>query len=310
MTDEERRIPATTHTFRKFVVWTVAILALLILLLLMLGRLPRLAAPEPEATATRRPTTVAEAVEPATDTPLPTPTVLPPTHTPPPTETEAPPTASATPSQTPGSELGTPPRPATLTATPLPPTPTTTRAPSVTLLPPSPTATRMPSATPVPPTAQPTATATNVPPTATATGAPAIAPLRIDTPVAGASVPQGRLQISGVAQSGAQVQVIDGGEVIATTNANSGGGWTVVLGQGLEPGSHELRAQAIDANGGVEAQSDPVPLTVVEMVVPTSGSDQLPWSAMLLVATALAGLALIFVLAGATLHAWERTRRR
>jgi hypothetical protein len=104
--------------------------------------------------------------------------------------------------------------------------------------------------------------------------------------------------------------VTDGGETIATTNANSGGGWTVDLGQGLEPGSHELRAEAIDADGEVAARSGPVPLTVIKMVVPTSGSDQLPWSAMLLVAAALAGLALVFVLAGATLHAWERTRRQ
>jgi len=305
MRDEGRRIPATTHTFRKFVILCVAIMALLILLLLMLGRVPRLAAPQPDATATRQPTSVAEAVEPATDTPIPTPTALPPTDAPPPTKTEAPPT------QTPVSVVGTPPRPATLTATPLPPTITATLAPSATPLPPSPTATRVPSATPVSPTARPTATATSLPPAATATPVtPASVQLRIDTPVAGASVPQGRLEIRGVAESGAQVQVIDGGEVIATTNANSGGGWTVVLGQGLEPGSHELRAEAIDADGEVEARSGPVPLTVVEMVVPTSGSDQLPWSAMLLVAAALAGLALVFVLAGATYYAWERIRRQ
>jgi hypothetical protein len=123
-------------------------------------------------------------------------------------------------------------------------------------------------------------------------------------------VPQGRLEISGVADPGTQIQVTDDGEVIATTNTGTRGDWLTVLEQGLEPGSHELHAEAIDVNGEINAQSGPVPLTVVEMVVPTSGSDQLPWSAMLLVAAALSGLALVFILAGATLRAWERARRQ
>jgi hypothetical protein len=83
----------------------------------------------------------------------------------------------------------------------------------------------------------------------------------------------------------------------------------VTLAQGLSPGAHVLRAEVLDVDGETVTASQPVALTVVETVVPKTGSNQLPWPTILLVALALLGLALVFTLGGATLRAWERTRR-
>lgn len=122
-------------------------------------------------------------------------------------------------------------------------------------------------------------------------------------------MPPGRLVISGVAAPGTRVRVTDGGETIGTARSNTSGGWTITLGQGLESGTHTVVAEALDANGATADTSSPVSFTVLQTVTPTTGGEGLPWQVVLLVAGAMLALALVFMLAGAALRAWERTRR-
>lgn len=278
------------YTFIKFVILALAIMLLVALLVLTLGRGRRTAVDEPSPTptpsATREPTEVA--VVAASDTPTLTVTTRP-TNTPRPTATatDVPPTATNTP------------RPST-TATHVPPT-TVTEVAEV--------ATTTATNTPRPPTA------THVPPSPTPTQEPpTAAPMeavepQITSPASGASVPAGRLEIFGVSEANMPLQVVEGGEVLGTTVSDGSGGWGVVLGEGLEAGTHTLRAEALDASGKVVARSGSVSFDVLETVVETTGSDHLPWPVFLSVAGALLALGVVFVLAGVTLRAWERTRR-
>lgn len=275
------------YTFIKFVILVLAILLLVALLVLTLSRAQRGTVIEPSqtptATATTRPTEVA--VVSATDTPTPSQTVRPSeTPQPTPTATDFPPSDT--------------PEPPTATRQP---TRTVTSVPSITVAAVTPVSSATPTATPRPPTATPSPTATAEPP-------PDVQP-QINAPQVGASVPPGRLQIQGFAAPNTSIRVMEGSEVLGTTYSDASGGWGLTLTRGLPTGPHTIRAETTDESGTVVGRSEAVSFDVLQTVMETTGGEDIPWPVTLLLAGTLLALGLVFVLAGGTLRAWERTRR-
>lgn len=67
--------------------------------------------------------------------------------------------------------------------------------------------------------------------------------------------------LTGSAEAGANVTILEGGGTIGSTKATSAGTWQVTL-QALGEGVHDLVAQAIDVAGNVSAASDAFRLTI------------------------------------------------
>ena len=119
------------------------------------------------------------------------------------------------------------------------------------------TATAPAVAQPLPP--QPTP----IPPTATQPMPTAIKPVapRLTSPVAGAALNDGKFTLKGTGQPNSRVQILVGGKVVGEAQVGADGAWTFAADLG-KPGSYELVAQAVDANGNVVSASDTLPVTL------------------------------------------------
>ena len=119
------------------------------------------------------------------------------------------------------------------------------------------TATAPAVAQPLPP--QPTP----IPPTATQPMPTAIKPVapRLTSPVAGAALNDGKVTLKGTGQPNSRVQILVGGKVVGEAQVGADGAWTFAADLG-KPGSYELVAQAVDANGNVVSASDTLPVTL------------------------------------------------
>ncbi|MBH5372008.1 Ig-like domain-containing protein [Bradyrhizobium glycinis] len=79
--------------------------------------------------------------------------------------------------------------------------------------------------------------------------------------VAASTINAGRLTLSGTAEAGSTVRVLEGTTVIGTTKAGAGGAWSLTTAQ-LAAGSHAFTAMATDAAGNVSARSAGLNVTV------------------------------------------------
>jgi hypothetical protein len=133
-------------------------------------------------------------------------------------------------------------------------------------------------------------------------------PPTITSPQAGASVPAGRLTLTGRADPEARIQVIEAGSLLATTIADADGAWHVTLEGGLPPGDHALVAAVVHPDGKVLATSSEVGFSVPVAIAPQGGAA-LPWPRMLLVASGLLALALLLVMAASVMRVAGESRR-
>jgi hypothetical protein len=133
-------------------------------------------------------------------------------------------------------------------------------------------------------------------------------PPSITSPQAGASVPAGRLTLTGRADPEARIQVIEAGSLLATTVTNADGAWQVTLEGGLPPGDHALVAAVVHPDGKVLVTSDEVGFSVPVAIAPQGGAA-LPWPRMLLVASGLLALALLLVMAASVMRMAGESRR-
>jgi hypothetical protein len=133
-------------------------------------------------------------------------------------------------------------------------------------------------------------------------------PPSITSPQTDASVPAGRLTLTGRADPEACIQVIEAGSLLATTVADAEGTWSVTLEGGLPPGDHALVAAVVHPDGKVLVTSSEVGFSVPVAIAPQGGAA-LPWPRMLLVASGLLALALLLVMAASVMRVAGESRR-
>jgi hypothetical protein len=133
-------------------------------------------------------------------------------------------------------------------------------------------------------------------------------PPTITSPQAGASVPAGRLTLTGRADPEARIQVIEAGSLLATTVTDADGAWHLTLEGGLPPGDHALVAVVVHPDGKVLVTSSEVGFSVPVAIAPQGGAA-LPWPRMLLVASGLLALALLLVMAASVMRMAGESRR-
>lgn len=84
----------------------------------------------------------------------------------------------------------------------------------------------------------------------------------IATPTDGALTNNSSLEISGLAQPGSTVTVLDGQDALGTAEVDDSGRWALLPTNPLADGEHSLTALATDPEGNESASSAPVALTV------------------------------------------------
>ncbi|WP_271576329.1 Ig-like domain-containing protein [Bradyrhizobium sp. CCBAU 11361] len=105
--------------------------------------------------------------------------------------------------------------------------------------------------------------------------APRITAFTPDT-VAAKMTNTGQLTLSGTAEAGSTVKVVEGTTVIGTTKADAGGAWSLTTAQ-LAAGNHAFAAMATDAAGNVSTKSAALNVTVSAPVTspPAAGENLL-----------------------------------
>ncbi|MBR0959029.1 Ig-like domain-containing protein [Bradyrhizobium japonicum] len=110
-----------------------------------------------------------------------------------------------------------------------------------------------------------------------APGAPKITEFTPDSGTVGDKTTNARrLTLSGTAEAGSTVKVVEGTTVIGTTKADAGGAWSLTTAQ-LAAGSHAFTAMATDAAGNVSTKSAALNVTVSGAVTspPANGKNLL-----------------------------------
>ncbi|WP_156937053.1 Ig-like domain-containing protein [Bradyrhizobium sp. WSM2254] len=94
--------------------------------------------------------------------------------------------------------------------------------------------------------------------------------------VAAKTTNTGQLTLSGTAEAGSTVKVVEGTTVIGTTKADAGGAWSLTTAQ-LAAGNHAFAAMATDAAGNVSTKSAALNVTVSAPVTspPATGNNLL-----------------------------------
>jgi len=101
-------------------------------------------------------------------------------------------------------------------------------------------------------------------------------PLTVDLPDGGVALSGEDVTLSGTGTPGSEVQVVVDGEVAGTATVDEDGNWSLPIALS-DAGQHDIRIQAVNASGAVQASSNPATLAVAEpgqlmMQVPNGGS--------------------------------------
>lgn len=103
-----------------------------------------------------------------------------------------------------------------------------------------------------------------------------VAPVQLTAPRRGA-VPAGDVEVLGMSEPGASLEILISQTVVGTAEADNAGNWSFMV-QALQPGDLDIAARSVDENGQVVSMTDPVRLSVQAPPPPTPSFTPEPTS--------------------------------